>query len=197
MSLMAKTSRKLLVKFQKLGVQWNGFMSFKKIPCKLLLLAEWSSSVTHADSFALRLTGCGSVNFQDWQARPCQMSLCWDWYLQWKEAGRYCSLFPQLWCMSFCSLALIVKLFLFMPFTHCFNLLILHRFPMWTVLTTSWSTFPRMDLYVLSFNCCFLCWHCEVQYLIYLLHFRSAFSLIMEKLRMTSGSQPMTVCLNR
>lgn len=40
-------------------------------------------------------------------------------------------------------------------------------------------------------------WHCEVQYLIYLLHFRSAFSLIMEKLRMTWGSQPMKVCLNR
>lgn len=30
------------------------------------------------------------------------MPLCWDWHLQWEKAWRYCSIFPQLWCMSFC-----------------------------------------------------------------------------------------------
>jgi len=112
-----------------------------------------SSNPWSDNNFGIRFVlGCWGLHFQDWEAWPCQVPLCWHWHFHWKEAWGYCSFFSQLWCkLSVWLLALLVQLSGQNLVTFCL-MPALYRFHMLIVLSISWLTFLKMDLCVCLFQ---------------------------------------------
>lgn len=130
-----------------------------------------SSKPWSDNNFGIRFVlGCWGLHFQDWEAWPCQVPLCWHWHFHWKEAWGYCSFFPQLWCkLSVSLLALLVQLSAQNLVTFCL-MPALYRFHMLIVLSISWLTFLKMDLCVcFHSNLAFLSFHSTLSFWQYLL----------------------------
>lgn len=140
------------------------------------------------------VTGCWSLNLQNWKARSCQMSFCCHWHLYFKEAWRYRPLFPQLWCMRFSHRCIDVYFIFDSPWSVWS---MVYRSRMSPALTTSSLTFPRMDLYV------FFCFISLLLVQIFLVlkilgkFFRWVCWLIMATLKTTSSFQLMRICFPR